>query len=234
MKYLILLFVSLQLQAQTQFSAVEILEKSIKVHDPKNRWKRLEAAFEMGIVRENATDRFFTIHLNLPQKSFMYEVKNDSLHYRQGFRDTSHHVFLNGETSVPAQLISRYELGKKRTQYLREVYEYLLLLPMRLQTDMKFLSKDVSTEEFNQQRCYKITLNYEPINENETWHFFIDQQTFVLHGYQFYLKDKSTNGEYIYTTDYEWLKGILVPKTKRWYWNKDRSFFRTDRILKVK
>ncbi len=234
MKYLILVFVSFQFQAQAQLSAVEILEKSIKVHDPKNRWKRLEAAFEMSIVREKVADRFFTIHFDLPQKSFFYEVKNDSLHYRQGFRDTSHHVFLNGETMLSEQLVSRYDLGKKRTQYLREVYEYLLLLPMRLQNDMKFLSKDVSMEAFNQKSCYKITFNYEPINENETWHFFIDQQTFVLHGYQFYLKDKSTNGEYIYATDYALIKDILMPKTKSWYWNKDNSFFRTDRILKVR
>jgi hypothetical protein len=234
MRYLILLFVFLQFQAQAQLSALEVLEKSIEVHDPKNRWKRFEAALEMSIVREKVADRVFTIHLDLRQKSFGYEVKNDSLHYKQGFRDTSHYVFLNGETTVPTPLILRYDLGKKRTQYLREVYEYLLFLPMRLKNDVKFLSKEPVKEVFNQKSCYKITFQYEPIDENETWHFFIDQQTFVLHGYQFYLKDKTTNGEYIYTTDYELIKGILMPKTKSWYWNKDGSFFRTDRILKVK
>jgi hypothetical protein len=186
----------------------------------------------MSIVREKTADRYFTVHLNLPQKSFVYEVKNDSLHFRQGFEGNTHQVFLNGKTHLTEAEIKQYDLGQARTQYLKEVYEYLLLLPMRLKNDIKFLSDEVSEDVFNQKVCYKITIRYEPTNENETWHFFIDKQTFVLHGYQFYLKDKATDGEFIHLDDYTTHKNILFAKTKRWYWNKDGSFFRTDRLMK--
>jgi Family of unknown function (DUF6503) len=234
MKHILFFSLLLHLQAQAQLSALEILQKSIKVHDPKNRWEKLNTAFEMSIVREKVADRYFIIHLNLPQKSFAYEVKNDSLHYKQGFVGSKHEAFLNERTELSEAEIKKYDLSQARTQYLREVYEYLMLLPMRLQNDVKFLSDKVQEEVFNQKACYKITVQYEPADKNETWHFFIDKQTFVLHGYQFYLKDKTTNGEYIYLEDYQTIERILMPKTKRWYWNKDGSFFRTDRILGVK
>jgi hypothetical protein len=234
MKPILSLLLFIHLQAQAQFSAVEILQKSVKTHDPKQKWEKLKADFEMSIVREKTADRFFTIRLNLPQKSFFYEVKNDSLQFFQGFQGGNFEVSLNGKKDLTPEEIKKHDLSQTRTQYLREVYEYLLLLPMRLKNDVKFLSNEVTEEVFNEKSCYKITIQYEPINENETWHFFIDKQSFVLHGYQFYLKDKTSNGEFIYLEDYQDFKGILMPKIKRWYWNKDGSFFRTDQILMVK
>lgn len=235
MKYLIILSIFLHFQAEAQLSAQKILQKSIEFHDPKNRWEKLNAEFSMSIIREKTPDRFFTIQLNLPHKTFIYEVKNDSLHHKQGFAGIKYEVFLNGKTTTLSDSeIKRYDLSQARTQYLREVYEYLLLLPMRLKNDVRFLSDEVQEEVFNQKPCYKITIQYQPVDENETWHFFIDKQSFILHGYQFYLKDKTTNGEYIFLEDYTNIKGLLVPKTKRWFWNKDDSFFRTDKILKVK
>ncbi len=230
----IFIFLLLANLAQAQLTVSEILLKSINVHDPKQRWQKLQAEFKMNIVREKVADRFFTVRLDLPKKAFSYEIKNDSLHYFQGFRGEKHEVMLNGKTELTASEIKKYDLAQTRTQYMREVYEYLLLLPMRLQNDLKFLQTDYSEENFNQKSCYKLTIQYEPVNENETWYFFIDKHTFVLQGYQFYLKDKSTNGEYIFLEDYITFKGILIPKIKRWYWNKDNSFFRTDKILKIR
>jgi hypothetical protein len=230
--FLILLLAITSL-SQAQLTAYDILQKSIKVHNPNQRWHRLKGEFDMSIVREKQADRFFTIALNLPKKQFAYLVKTDTLRYSQGFKGDKFAISLNGKSIVSEADIKKYDMTQTRTQYLKEVYEYLLLLPMRLQNDSMQLSKTYSTEVFNKTTCYKLTLQYEPIHENETWHFFIDTQSFILKGYQFYVKDKATNGEYIYLEDYAIFKGILVPKTKLWYWNKDSSFFRTDRVLRV-
>lgn len=230
----LILLLSISAFAQAQLSAYEILQKSIQVHNPQQRWHTLKVEFDMSIVREKQADRFFTIALNLPKKQFSYQVKTDTLRYSQGFKADKLAISLNGKSDVSEADIKKYDLTQTRTQYLKEVYEYLLLLPMRLQNDSMQLSKTYSTEVFNKTTCYKLTLQYEPIHENETWHFFIDTQSFMLKGYQFYVKDKATNGEYIYLEDYATIKGILMPKTKLWYWNKDGSFFRTDKILTVR
>jgi Family of unknown function (DUF6503) len=231
---LLIILLSIASLAKAQLTAYDILQKSIKVHNPNQQWHRLKAKFDMSIVREKHADRFFTIILNLPKKQFFYQVKTDTLQYEQGFEEDKLAISLNGKSAVSEADIIKYDLTQTRTQYLKEVYEYLLLLPMRLQNDSTKLSKTYSTEIFNKTNCYKLTIQYEPINENETWHFFIDTQSFILKGYQFYVKDKTTNGEYIYLEDYATIKGILMPKTKLWYWNKDGSFFRADRILQVR
>jgi Family of unknown function (DUF6503) len=226
-------FIAFATIAQAQQTAYQILQKSIKTHDPRGRWQKLKAEFDMSIVREKQADRFFRIDLNMPKKQFTYRVKTDSVNYSQGFKGNNFEAFFNNSKDIPETTIKKYDLTQARTQYLKEVYEYLLLLPMRLQNDTALLAKDYIIEPFNGTPCYKLTIQYEPRNENETWHFFIDNQSFILRGYQFYVKDKTTNGEYIYLEDYVSMKGILMPKTKKWYWNKDNFFFRTDRILRV-
>jgi DNA-directed RNA polymerase delta subunit len=106
-----------------------------------------------------------------------------------------------------------------------------MLLPMRLKEDLSYLSKSYTEEKFNEKPCYKLTFSYPPVGENETWYFFISKEDFRLEGYQFFQKDILSDGEFIYLSDYKWIKGLLVPKVKKWYWNKDGSFFRTDTIL---
>jgi hypothetical protein len=234
MEKFVIFFLLLNMQGQAQFSASDILEKSIKAHDPKNKWEKLNADFNMSIVREGASDRYFTIGMNLPKKHFIYEVKNDTAHYSQGFKGSDFFISMNGKNEVTEGEIMKYQLTKERTQSLKEIYEYLLLLPMRLKKDLKFLSNQYEEVVFNQKDCYKITFKYEPINENETWFFFIDKKTYILQGYQFYLKDINSDGEFITLGDNEYVKGILMAKTKMWYWNKDKSFFRTDRVLSFK
>lgn len=231
-KYLIFFSFIFQ-EINAQLSAKDILMKSIKTHDKSNKWKKLNASFYMSIVRDKHADRFFTIDLNLPKNTFYYSVKTDSISFRQGFVNNKLELKWNESNQINESQIKKYELTQARTQYLKEVYEYLLLLPMRLQNDSRYLSETISEENFNGHNCYKITFLYEPKTESETWHFFIDKKSYILQGYQFYLKDKTADGEYIYLSDYEEIKGILMPKTKKWYWNKDSSFFRTDTILNV-
>lgn len=231
-KYLIFFSFIFQ-NINAQLSAKDILMKSIKTHDKSNKWKNLNSSFYMSIVRDKHADRLFTIDLNLPKNTFYYSVKTDSISFSQGLVNNKLELKLNESLQINEAQIKKYELTQARTQYLKEVYEYLLLLPMRLQNDKQYLSENLSEENFNGHDCYKLTFLYEPKHESETWYFFIDKKSFVLQGYQFYLKDKNADGEFIYLYDYELIKGILMPKTKKWYWNKDGTFFRTDTIIDV-
>lgn len=216
-----------------QIQAIEILKDCIQKHDPNHTWKKLKVHFDMSIVRENAADRLFSIQMNLPKKHFSYQVKNDTIHYIQGFKKSRHYVAFNQSNIISNENIKKYDLTVKRTKYLQEVYEYLMLLPMRLENDVQYLNPKVEETTFNDRKCYQITMNYKPLGEKETWHFFIDKENFILQGYQFYLKDSNTDGEYIYLSDYVSHRDILMAKTKIWYWNKGKNYFRTDSILKI-
>lgn len=231
---IVILMMSISHLTSGQLAANEILKKCIQKHDPKKKWKNMKASFDIGIKRDGATDRQFTVSLNTSKRIFSYEVKSDTLQYAQGYDGKEFWNMLNGQSHLSDDLITKYNLGIPRTQYLKDVYEYLLLLPMRLEYDTEHLSEQVEDVIFNHKSCFKITINYEPVAEKEIWHFFIEKQFYLLVGLQFYLKDPKTNGEYIYLENFENHKGILMPMVKKWYWNKDDSFFRTDQIYKVR
>ncbi len=46
--------------------------------------------------------------------------------------------------------------------------------------------------------------------------------------YQFYHKETDNDGEYILLSGTENFKGIKMPKTRKWYYNKDDKFLGTD------
>jgi hypothetical protein len=221
----------LSLDVLSQNDAQSILQRCISVHDPNDRYLKFKAQIDMSIRRDKAADRYFTLTLDRTNNVFSYEVKNDTLHFIQSIKKGRHHRSYNGNKNPSLQTIKKYDLTPERTQNLKEVYEYLMLLPMRLKEDLSYLSKSYTEEKFNEKPCYKLTFSYPPVGENETWYFFISKEDFRLEGYQFFQKDILSDGEFIYLSDYKWIKGLLVPKVKKWYWNKDGSFFRTDTIL---
>jgi hypothetical protein len=227
MNKLLLLLIIMPLRFFAQISAVQILNKCITVHDPDRQALTLKADFMMNIVRKNAADRVFT------KDDFSYSVNTDTLVYKQEVKKGKFKAKINGKKPSESE-IKKYNLDEERTIYLKEVYEYMMLLPMRLEKDIKYLKDQVEEEEFKGRQCYKLTIQYLPEQENETWHFYIDKSNFMLQGYQFYLMDSNTNGEYIYLENYTKIKKMLIPKTKLWYWNKDKSYFRTDLILNAK
>jgi hypothetical protein len=213
-----------------QWSAQEILAKCIKKHDPKGIAPKASLDLDICIKRSHHPDRYFTIQSDVDHHRFSYIVKNDSVHYTQGIVNEKFISTINNKPPTQNE-IEKYELTLSRTQYLKEVYEYLLYLPMRLSADAKLLQTRVVEVPFNQYPCYQLCVQYLPEHENETWLFFIDKHDFVLRGYQFYQKDITKDGEYIFLENYTNIHGIWMPMTKIWYWNKDHSLFRTDTIL---
>ncbi|MEZ4983776.1 MAG: DUF6503 family protein [Saprospiraceae bacterium] len=228
---LFLAIFSIQLSAQP--TALAILDQSINAHDPNRHWKELQAQFNMQIERDGHPLRQFSVTLDVPQGNFEYAVKNDSLSYAQGFHEGLFYAQINEKTPDNEAITTNLGLTEDRTKYLQKVYEYLLLLPMRLERDTADLLPTYSIVDFNGSSCYQLTVAYQPEGENETWHFFIDKENHLLRGYQFFLKDISSDGEYIILDHYKEVQGVNIPFTKRWYWNKDRSFFRTDTIFSV-
>ena len=111
--YLFILFLLSVAVAQAQPTAFEILQKSIKTHDPRGRWQKLKADFDMSIVREKQADRFFRIDLNIPKKSFFYRVKSDTLNYAQGFKGLETRS-IDGSDFVESYLVFKEVLEKEK------------------------------------------------------------------------------------------------------------------------
>ena len=225
--------ISPQLLAQS-LTAKEVLTRTLERHGSPKKWNKTSIQWAISIARKGAKDRHFQVATNFSTRDFVYAVQSDTISYKQGYQNGLFQFSVNGKTEISDAVKKTLDITTNRTTYLKEVYFYLLGLPFILQKDTSLLDSDTHLVTFNTKKCYKLTFRYLPIDENETWEFYIDEVNFQLVGYRFYVKAPSTNGEYIYLDDYKKWKGFLIPMKRTWYWNKDGTYFRTDQIHEVK
>lgn len=215
-------------------TASEILLKCINAHDPLDKWGKFNGDFEQKIERTGVATRHFVVKIDNRKNGFAYSVNNDTVNFEQGIIKGKYFSQLRGNDNISDSDRKKYQLTNERTLNLKEVYDYLVGIPMRLNRDQNMLDMRVTDTIFNQKSCYKITFNYLPKIDNETWHFFIDRQTFLMAGYQFYHDDIGKDGEFIYLSDFVQCQDIQFPSIRKWHWNKDGSYFRTDFIMHCK
>ncbi|WP_339790020.1 MAG: DUF6503 family protein [Imperialibacter sp.] len=210
-----------------------LLEKSIEAHDPNNQWPKLNSRFHMSIKRDGQADRYFSVLINNPEGIFEYALQQGDSTVSQGVRHGEYYVSVNDSSNLNYEIKSKFQLTEERTQYLKEVYEYLYGVPMKLKDTGTIIDPAVVEETFNNQSCWVIKVTYDPSTDGETWYFYIDKETFLLAGYRFYFDESKGDGEFIFVEGYESLNGLQLPKLKKWHWNKDSAHFRTDELLKI-
>lgn len=210
-----------------------VLEKTIAAHDPGNHWPQLNSRFHMSIRRDGQADRHFSIVVNNPEGVFEYAFQQSDSTFSQGMRKADYYYSVDGDANVSDSTKASYQLTDERTLYLREVYEYLFGVPMKLKDPGTTIDPVLQEETFNGQPCWVMKVTYDPSTEGETWYFYINKDTYLLAGYRFYFNESLGDGEFIFIDGYDSVNGLKVAKTKKWYWNKDSAHFRTDELVKV-
>ncbi|MEQ8418049.1 MAG: DUF6503 family protein [Imperialibacter sp.] len=210
-----------------------LLEKSIEAHDSSNYWPQLNNRFHMSIKRDGQADRYFSVLINNPEDIFEYALQQGDSTVTQGVKQGSYYYAINGDSNLSSEAKEKYQLNNDRTLYMKEVYEYLYGIPMKLKDPGTIVDPVLNEETFNGKECWVIKVTYDPSTDGETWYFYIDKETFLLAGCRFYFDESKGDGEFIFVEGYESLNGLKLPKLKKWHWNKDSGYFRTDELLKI-
>jgi hypothetical protein len=210
-----------------------LLEKSIEAHDPNNYWQQLNNRFYMSIKRDGQADRYFSILINNTEDEFEYALQKGDSIISQRIKKGQSYYAINGDANMSEEIKEKYQLNNERTLYMKEVYEYLYGVPMKLKDPGTIVGPVLNEETFNGKECWLVKVTYDPSTEGETWYFYIDKETFLLAGYRFYFDESKGDGEFIYIEGYESLNGLKLPRLKKWHWNKDSVYFRTDELLKI-
>ncbi|WOK05916.1 DUF6503 family protein [Imperialibacter roseus] len=232
-KILLLLPIAFFCCSDPSLTPASLLEKSIEVHDPNNYWPQLDNRFHMSIKRDGKAERHFSILINNPEGIFEYALQQGDSTVTQGVRHGEYYVSINGSSNFNDEIKTKFQLSEERTQYLKEVYEYLYGVPMKLKDPGTIIAPVLNEETFNGKACWVVKVTYEPSTDDETWYFYIDKETFLLAGYRFYFDESKGEGEFIFVDSYQSLNGLQLPKLKKWHWNKDSTHFRTDELLKI-
>jgi hypothetical protein len=210
-----------------------IIDKSISAHDPNSYWPRLHQRFSMSIKRDGQANRYFSVLINNAENVFEYALQKGDSVIVQGVKRGQYYSGINGKTDLNDEAKEKYQLTNERTQYLKEVYEYLYGVPMKLKDPGTTIDPAMTEETFNGQQCWVIRVTYDPSMEGETWYFYINQDTYLLAGYRFYFDETKGVGEFIYIDGYDEVNGLKLAKTKKWHWNKDSAHFRTDELTGI-
>ena len=116
------------------FTAEELLDRSIAYHDPQGKWASFQAEFTVEMETPNRPKRTTLLEMDFPKERFKSSVTQNGIHTAALLEKESVH------TGMREVLIFRFSdeiaqeqrLNCERTTKMRNYYVYLYGLPMKL------------------------------------------------------------------------------------------------------
>ncbi|BAO56495.1 DUF6503 family protein [Nonlabens marinus] len=237
MKYISFLFIVFAFakansqQDSIQFTAKEIIEKSIDFHDPDNNWPTFDATFTIKMEMPEKADRISKIQINLPEEIFALTSTTVS-------ESTSYYVNKYSVSMAKGGKIIEdvSDKDRDRAMTMKDYYTYLYGLPMKLNDTGTIVHDHVAKVWFWNINAYKVKVTYTQEVGSDVWYFYFDTDSFALEAYQFFKTDQNgeilqDSGEYILMNDLKVIEGIKIPAERNWYYNKNTLFLAKDLIV---
>ncbi|MEN8817079.1 MAG: DUF6503 family protein [Nonlabens sp.] len=219
-----------------ELTGQELLDKAIQVHDPFGNWESFNERINVRMTTPDKSIRNSFIHINLPYQFFQVESIRDSISTVYVV-DKDQAVMI--ETNLTTNVKKRFEEGEKADLALmmKNYYTYLYGLPMKLKDQGTNIDSKVDRKTFKGKEYLVLKATYDQNVGSDVWFFYFDPATFKMEIYQFFKTDESgkinlNSGEYILLSDNHVVNDINMPKTRKWYYNKDDQYLGTDVITK--
>ncbi len=221
-----------------QSSAQEItgpalLEKAITYHDPNGKWASFKGKLSITMTSPNAKERNSDIVIDLQRQYFSLSSTTDGNTLGYTVESGACALSLNGSATFSEEEAKTYRLNCDRAKTMQNYYTYLYGLPMKLRDPGTIIDAKVKRKSFKGKDYLVLKVNYEKEVGGDTWYFYFDPLTYAMEVYQFFHDESKNDGEYILLSGMENAGGILMPKTRAWYTNKDNVHLGTDVLSKM-
>lgn len=213
-------------------SASELLDKAIAYHDPDGEWSTLQQKLFIKMSYPDGRTRLSEVKIDLPQEFFSLKAKTgeDVSQYTLSKGECS--LMLNGSTDISEEEKKTHRLNCERAESMKNYYQYLYGLPMKLKDKGTQLSPTIATKKFKGKEYKVLKVTYDEAVGKDTWYFYFDPETYAMEVYQFFHDESKNDGEYILLSDTENVGTIKMPKVREWYYNKDDKHLGTDTLTK--
>ena len=229
--YLLCVLVISSLPSQS-LTSKQLLEKSIQYHDPGARWKKFKGLLYMDQLGTDKNIRGSRlVSIDIPREYFQLKQHRDEeviVREVTGYECTNSY---NGSVEFSEDVRSKHQLTCDRAKMYRNYYLYLYGLPMKLKDPGTIIHPGVNLDHFEDKECYSIKVTYEKEVGEDTWYFYFDTSTYALIGYRFYHNESKNDGEFITLEGEININGIIMPRDRYWYTNKEREFLGADLLL---
>lgn len=212
-------------------SASELLERSIRYHDPEGRWGSEPLELTLLGTRPGGPDRMTRIEIDLAHGVFTWATERDGNELAARVEGDSIEATMNGSSQIPAEARETYRLSDADVLRKRDYYTYLWGLPMKLRDPGTRIDETVSATEFQGRRVLALRVTYDPEVGGDVWYFYFDPQSAALVGYRFFHDESQNDGEYITTEGEVRAGGLRLPDNRAWYYNSDDGYLGTDSVV---
>jgi hypothetical protein len=230
--FLISCVIIIQTSLAQNLTGTQLLDKSIAFHDPDGKWEHFKADFTVSMETPNRPKRVSAISMDFQKQLFTLKVnqKGNELDYE--IIGEACKTRLNGSEDVAKATKDSLRLTCDRGHMMKDYYTYLYGLPMKLKDPGTHIDPNVTKKTFKGKEYWVLKATYDAEVGKDTWYFYFDPKTFAMETYQFYHDESKNDGEYILLEGMETINGIHMPKTRKWYYNKDDKFLGTDVLMK--
>jgi hypothetical protein len=209
-------------------TAKEIVANSINYHDPEGKLLKKEVTLHLTETRPNGSDRKSQIKFHLKKEKFqLIQVKNNHT-ITSTYKCGNVSFLLDGKKEISAEDKEKYRLDEKRLEMLKNYYQYLWLMPLKLNDEGSNFNPLVKRIEFFGKESLEIQVTYDQSVGTDVWYFYFNPETFALQGYRFYHNEEKNDGEYIILDDEVLFEGVRLPKSRKWFTHKEDKFLGTD------
>lgn len=227
-----LLLLSINSFSQT-LTGNELLEKTIKFHDPNNNWENFKGTFLVIMKTPHKSPRESKISINLPEEFFSVVAKTDTVVSKYTIHKEKCSIELNGNENPSDAQKKKFGLNSKRANLYKNYYTYLYGLPMKLKDKGTIIHQKVEKRSFKGKDYLVLKASYQKDVGKDTWFFYFNPKTYAMEVYQFF-KNTKDSGEYILLSGLETINQIKIPKVRAWFYNKNDNYLGTDILSKIK
>lgn len=210
-----------------ELTGEQLLDKTIAHHDPNNNWPEFIGKFQVTMTTPNSPDRVSKLKLDNTNNSFYAQVWKENRYEEYDFQ------LEECQTHIDEPIDRKKHC--ERTIFLRDYYTYLYGLPMKLKDQGTNIDSKVERKIFKGKEYLVLKATYDKNVGSDVWFFYLDPTTFKMEIYQFFKMDEAGkiiphSGEYILLSGNHVVNDINMPKTRKWYYNKNDQYLGADVI----
>ena len=214
-------------------SPVEVISKSILYHDPDMQLIDSEVVMGFMETRPKGEDRKSTICFNIKKETFQMKNIRDGISINNQIDKGKVEILVDGKKEYSDDIMEKYRLNYERVVMMKNYYQYLWLMPMKLNDPGTIIDSEVKKVDFFGKELLQIKVSYSPEVGKDIWYFYFDPTTYAMKGYRFYHDESKNDGEYILLEDETVFKNVRLPQKRTWYTHKEDKLLGTDTLAEL-
>lgn len=231
MKKILLFFVlglCFQIGTGQNITPAEIIEKSINYHDPKGVLFNKDVNMVLIGSSPSRGDQKTIVSFNIKKEEFQMSNVRDGKSIVSSFKKDIVKILVDGEAGFSNEVADKYRLSTDRVVMMKNYYQYLWLMPMKLKDPGTIINPIVKIEDFFGKESLAIKVTYNENVGKDVWYFYFSPSSYAMQGYRFYHDETKNDGEYIILEEEVNFSDVRLPKKRTWYTHAEDKLLGTD------